>query len=130
MNSPWNENLIIFVMALVSTCSNSRIKISPSKINFGSKLSKFSVKLGFDVKLWKMLLLSVLTSFDLRSNLGLIRGILVILAKNGTSGALVPKHVAQCCSGCSRGSMERKRYFWTFRGPACKSRADKIQYQQ
>ena len=27
MNSHWNENLIIFAMALVSTCFDDRIKI-------------------------------------------------------------------------------------------------------
>ena len=46
--------------------------------------------------------------FDLRSNLGLTRGILVILAKRGTSGAPVPEWIAPCHSRCSRGPMERK----------------------
>ena len=36
--------------------------------------------------------------FDLLSNLGLTRGILVILAKKGTSGAPMPERVAPRCS--------------------------------
>ena len=71
----------------------------------------------------------VLTSFDLQSNLGLTRGILVILVKKGTLGALVPKRVAPHRSGCSRDLMERW-YFWVFQGLARKSRVDKIRYQQ
>ena len=60
------------------------------------------------VKVW--------TSFDLRSNLGLTRGILVILAEKGTLSALVPKRVAPHCSRCSLGPIERKWYFWIFLG--------------
>ena len=72
----------------------------------------------------------ILTSFDLRSNLGLTRGILVILAKKFTLGASMFERVAPRHSRCPCGPMERKWYFWIFRGPACKSRVDKIQYQQ
>ena len=60
------------------------------------------------VKVW--------TSFDLRSNLGLTRGILVILAEKDTLSALVPKRVAPHCSRCSLGPIERKWYFWIFLG--------------
>ena len=42
LNSRWNENLIIFVMALVSTRSNSRIKIRV----FGPTRDRLWVKLG------------------------------------------------------------------------------------
>ena len=47
-------------------------------------------------------------SFYLRLNLGLTRGILVILAKMGTFGAPMPKWVALRCSRCSHGLIERK----------------------
>ena len=50
----------------------------------------------------------VSTSFDLRFILGLTKGILVILAKKGTSGALMPEWVMPRHSGCSRSPMERK----------------------
>ena len=43
--SCWNESLIIFAMALVSTCSGQT----------RSKLLKIFEKLGFGVKLWKTL---------------------------------------------------------------------------
>ena len=35
-----------------------------------------------------------------------------------------------CHSRCSHGPVDRKWYFWIFRGPTQKLRADKIQYQQ
>ena len=72
----------------------------------------------------------ILTSFGLWSNLGLTKGILVILAKKGTSRALVPEWITSHCFGFSSGPMERKWYFWIFQGPARKSRVDKIRYQQ
>ena len=50
----------------------------------------------------------VLTSFDLRLNLGLTRGILVILTEKGTSGAPVLEQVAPCHFGNSRNLVERK----------------------
>ena len=46
--------------------------------------------------------------FDLRLNLGLTKGILVILAEKVTSGALVPERVAPRHSRCSHGPIERK----------------------
>ena len=46
--------------------------------------------------------------FDLWSNLGLTRGVLVILAEKGTLGAPVPERVAPCCSRCSHNLVERK----------------------
>ena len=49
----------------------------------------------------------VLTSFDLRSKLGLTKGVLVILAKKSTSGVPVPEWVAPRCSRCSLVPMER-----------------------
>ena len=62
MNSRWNENSIIFTMALVSTRSGSRIKIrvfGPTRdwlhVKLGQSLLKISEKLRFEVKLWKML---------------------------------------------------------------------------
>ena len=58
----------------------------------------------------------VLTSFYLRSNLGLTRGILVILAKKGTLGAPMFKRVAPRHSGCSHGPMEKKIIFSDFSG--------------
>ena len=75
--------------------------------------------------------MKVWTSFDLRSNLGLTRGILVILAEKGTSNVLMPKRVAPRHFGCTRGPREKRNdIFGFFGGPACKSRVDKIQYQQ
>ena len=50
----------------------------------------------------------VLTSFDLRLNLGSTRGILVILFERSTLGAPVPVRVMSHHSGCSHGPMERK----------------------
>ena len=41
--------------------------------------------------------------FDVWLNLGLIRGILVILAKKGTSGSPMPEWVAPRHSRCSHG---------------------------
>ena len=74
--------------------------------------------------------MSVWTSFGLRSNLGLTKGILVILAEKCTSGAPIPEWVAPRRSGCSHRPMERKWYFWIFRGLTSKSRVNKIRYQQ
>ena len=85
--------------------------MGPHKVDFGSnlvKVVKISEKLGFDVKLQKMLFVRVLTSFDLRSNLGLTRGILVILAERGTSGTSMLEQFASCHSIYSHGPMERK----------------------
>ena len=50
----------------------------------------------------------ILTSFDLWSNPRLTRGILVILARKCTLGALVSKQVMPHHSGFSRDPMERK----------------------
>ena len=50
----------------------------------------------------------VLTSFDHRSNLGLIRGTLVILAERDTLGAPMLERVVLNHSKCSRGPMWRK----------------------
>ena len=85
--------------------------LGPHKVDFGSnlvKVVKISEKLGFEVKLQKMLFMRVLTSFDLRSNLGLTRGILVILVERGTSGASMLEQFASCHSIYSHGPMERK----------------------
>ena len=46
--------------------------------------------------------------FDLLSNLGLIRGILVILAEKGTSSAPLPEQIVPRCPRCSHGPVERK----------------------
>jgi len=51
---------------------------------------------------------------------------LVILAEKGTLGAPMSEWVAPHHFGCPRSPMERKLYFWIFRGPARKSRTDKI----
>jgi len=48
MNSRWNENLIIFAGSKLGF-------LGPLGIDFKSNLLKFSEKLGFDVKIWKML---------------------------------------------------------------------------
>ena len=73
----------------------------------------------------------VLTSFDLWLKPGLTRGILVVLAEKGALGTPVPEQVAPCRSGCSRGPIGRKKnIFGFFGGPACKSRAENIRYQQ
>ena len=71
----------------------------------------------------------VLILFNLQSNLRLTRGILVILAETGTSGALMLEWVVPHHSVCSRSPMKTKNYFGIFRGSACKLRADKIRYQ-
>ena len=80
----------------------------------GQTWSKFSKKIKFDVNYEKYCFVRVLTLFDLRSNLGLTRGILVILAEKGTSGALVPERVVPRHSGCSRGPMEKKNDIFGF----------------
>ena len=46
--------------------------------------------------------------FDLRLNLGLIRGILVISTKKVTSGTPVPEQVVPRRSRCSHDPNERK----------------------
>ena len=46
--------------------------------------------------------------FDLWSNLGLTRGVLVILAEKGTLGALVSDWAVPRCSRCSCGHIEKK----------------------
>ena len=56
----------------------------------------------------------VFTSFDLRSNLWLTRGILVILAQRGTSGAPMPKQVVAHHSRCSLSPIKRKTIFLEF----------------
>ena len=101
MNSRWNEDLIIFKMALVSTHSNDQIKIWVSRARrkltsgqFGQSCQNLQ-KAWFDVKLWKVLLCE---GFDLvwpTVNLRLTRHNLVILAEKGTSIASTFKRVAQ-----------------------------------
>ena len=59
----------------------------------------------------------------------LTKGILVIFSKKCTLGAPVSERVTLSYSGCSRGPIERKKYFWIFQGPARKLRVDKILYQ-
>ena len=96
--------------------------LAPPKIDFGSNL----VKLGKSSQNYprslilmqnyeKCCFVRVLTLLDLWLNLGLTRAILVILVEKGTSGAPVPKWVAPCCFGCSRGLMGRKWYFGFFK---------------
>ena len=46
--------------------------------------------------------------FDLRLNLELTRGILVILLEKSTLGAPMPEQVVSRHSRCSHGSIERK----------------------
>ena len=53
--------------------------------------------------------------FDLQLNLGLTRGILVILAEKVTSSTPVPEQVASCCFRCSHDPVERI-IFLDFRG--------------
>ena len=60
--------------------------------------------------------MTVWTSFDLRSNLGLTRGILVILAKKCTLGAPVTEQAVQRHSGCSHGPKEKEIIFLDFSG--------------
>ena len=64
-------------------------------------------------------------SFDLWSNLGLTKGILILLVERGILGAPMPKWVSPRHSVCSCSSMERKWYFEIFYGPTCKSRRTK-----
>ena len=77
MNSRWNENLIIFAMALVSTHSVSRIKIRA----FGSTRDQLRIKLGKSCQkspksssLMKnhenCCFLRILTLFDIQSTVG------------------------------------------------------------
>ena len=66
------------------------------------------MNLGFDVNHEKCFFVRALTSFDLRSNLGLNSGILVILAEKGTLGALVSDWAVPRCSRCSCGPIEKK----------------------
>ena len=125
MNSCWNENLIIFAMALISTRFHSWIKIrifGPTRDRLWVKLVQSCHKSprssGF---------VRVLTSFDLWSNLRLTMG---ILAKRDISGAPVSERVALRHSGCSCGPKERKLYFGVFQGSTRKLKVEKIWYQQ
>ena len=136
MNSCWNENLIILSMVLGSTHSNSQIKImvfgAHQELTSGqtwSKLPKIFKKLKFDVKLWKVKFWGDFDLVWLSSNLGLTRGILVILVEKGTLSASVFEQVAPHHSRCSHSPMESRWYFWIFRSPTCKLRADKLRYQ-
>ena len=52
--------------------------------------------------------MEVWTSFDLRLNLGLTKGVLVILAGKGTSGVPVLEWVASRRSRYSHGPVESK----------------------
>ena len=86
--------------------------LGPPQIEFGSNLVKVAKNLQ-EAQVWckavkKNRFVKVWTLFDLRLNLGLTRGILVILAEKGTSGAPMPERVMPCCSRCSHGPMERK----------------------
>jgi len=63
-------------------------------------------------------------------NLGLTRGILVNLTWNSISSALISEGVAPRQSKCFRSPLEKRKYFWNFRGLACKWKADKIQCLQ
>ena len=56
----------------------------------------------------KYCFVKVLTLFDLRFNLGLTRGILVILVEKGTLGASMLKRVVPRRFECSRSPIERK----------------------
>ena len=83
-------------------------------------------ELEFDIKPWNMLFC---VDFDLvwpLVKLGLTRG---ISAEKGTLGVPVFEQIAPRHFGCSGGPMERKWYFWIFRGLACKLTVDKIWYQ-
>ena len=60
--------------------------------------------------------MEVWTSFDPRLNLGLTKGVLVILAEKGISGALMPEWVMPRHSRYSRDPMKIKMMFLDFRG--------------
>ena len=77
MNSHWNENLIIFVMALVSAHSDGLIKIrafGPTRDQLRVKLGKSCQKSlkssGLMKNHEKCFFFRILTLFDLRSTLG------------------------------------------------------------
>ena len=137
MSSCWNENLINFTMELGSTRFDGHIKIrgfrAHQESTLGqtwSKLPKIFEKLRFDVKLWKVIFWRDFYLVWLSDNLGLTMSVLVILAERGTLSALVSERVVPRYSRCSHDLMERRWYFWIFRGLAHKSRANKIWYQQ
>ena len=137
MNSHWNENLIIFAMALVSTCFDDRIKIkvfgAHQELTPGqtwSKLPKIFKKLKFDVKLWKVKFWGDFDLVWLSANLGLTKGVLIILAERATLSAPVFERVVPCHSRCSHGSMERKWYFWIFRGSSTQIKGELNMVQQ
>ena len=135
MNSCWNENLIIFIMELVSTCSDSWIKIwvfgaypmlTPNQT--WSNLLKIFVDLEFDIKPWKMLFCE---DFDLVWPLAKVdQGYF------GHFGWKSHFERSDVWMGCATPlymfswPMKRKWYFWVFQGPARKSKVDKIWYQQ
>ena len=136
MNIHWNYNLIIFAMALVSTCLDDQIMIRVSRahrcqlrVKLGQiwlKLLKNCEELGFDIKPWKILFCE---NFDLvwpSVKPRLTRG---ILTKKDTLNAPMFKQVAPHHYKYSHDLMERKWHLWVFQGLARKSRADEIQYQ-
>ena len=105
----------------------SQLRVKPSKT--WPKLPKISERLEFDEKLWKVIFWGDFDLVWLSSNLGLTRGILVILVEKGTLSASVFEQVAPHHSRCSHSPMESRWYFWIFRSPTCKLRADKLRYQ-
>ena len=123
MNSCWIENLIIFTMALVltrSTHSDSRVKLrflSLLGVNSKSNLVKVAKNLRGARVWYKTMKNFILWGFWPSVNLGLTRGILVILVEKCTLGAPVSEWVAPRHSGCSRSPMEIKWHFWIFRSP-------------
>ena len=77
MNSHWNDNLIIFAMALVSTCFDHRIKIrisgSHRESTIGqtwSKLLKISEELGLGILVEKGTLSALVFKWVVHANRG------------------------------------------------------------
>ena len=80
----------------------------------GQTWSKFSKKIKFDVNYEKYCFVRVLTLFDLWSNLGLTRGILVILAKKGTQVHWCPNGLCHVILDVLTAPWRKKMIFLDF----------------
>ena len=94
--------------------------LGPTRVNSLSNLVKVAENLQGAWVWYKtmknVVFLRILTFFLPLVNPGLTTSILVILAEKGTLGAPMFEWVAPRHSGCPHGPMERKWYFWIFRG--------------
>ena len=121
MNSRWNENLIIFAMALDQPVLTTRSILgflgpigSQLRVKFGQTWSKFlkiSKELEFDIKPWKMLFFEDIDLVWPLVNPGLTKG---ILAEKATLSTLMFERVVPRHYICTCDHVETKWYFLGF----------------